>query len=230
MRTHRSKKETVHDTLLERIVNGDYRMGEKILIKRLIEETGASRQPVMSALSDLRAEGLVSITAQVGCEVVSPNARQTGDFYLMFGRLEGLLAELAAQRAAPTEVIELREINDQIRRLPVSKPSSAKAYPLLNREFHARLHSMAESPSIADRQMYNFAMADFLISQTCGFAVHLRDAVREHDAIIESIARGNGAQSRLLTERHIGAVARLVVSRMHEKFATEAQSRMGPDY
>ena len=55
MRTHRSKKETVHDTLLERIVNGDYRMGEKILIKRLIEETGASRQPVMSALSDLRA-------------------------------------------------------------------------------------------------------------------------------------------------------------------------------
>src|ERR1700736_6239343 len=91
------KKESIVNELLHRFVSGRYRCGEKIVVKTICEETGVSRFPVMAALNDLRAAGFVVITAQVGCEVISPTPAEVHDFFLFFGRMEGMIAELAAE-------------------------------------------------------------------------------------------------------------------------------------
>ena len=199
----KSKKESVYDLLLLRLTSGRYRLGQRILVKELQKDTGASRQPIMGALSDLRSQGLVTIEAKVGCQVISPTPREVDDFFRMFAQTEGFLGELAAERRLSVEVEQLRRINAQIKVLRQPDPREGALYAALNRKFHAAIRKMAKSPAIADRQAITVAMVDFLIEQTHGFQSHMDTATGEHDEIIGHIARGNAAQARKCIERHI---------------------------
>ncbi len=111
------KKDLLYSEILERLVTARYRFGERILVKELCAETGASRQPIMAALNALGNDGFVRIIPQVGCEVVDPTLQDIGDFYRLFARLEGLLAELAASRHTETQLKALKKINLRIKEL-----------------------------------------------------------------------------------------------------------------
>ncbi len=204
------KKDAIRDFVLERLLNGQYRFGDKILVKQIAEQTGASRQPIMAALAGLRADGFVHITAQVGCEVIAPSLREMSDFFLLFGRLEGLLAELAAARRQPADVAALRAVNAQILALSSRKPDSAARYRELNHRFHSAIYAAARSPTLGARQVLNWALGDVLICQTCGFLPNLKGAGHQHAAIIDAIEAGAADAARLAGEAHITAVASLV--------------------
>lgn len=200
------KKQQIYALVLERLLTARYRFGEPISVKSLIDETGISKQPIMTALVELRVEGFVEISPQVGCQVVRPKPERVSDFYRMFGRLEGLMAELAAERRESGDTDSLREINDRIRRLE-SKGGPVANYRRLNREFHSAMHEIARSESLHEVQLKNFALSDFWIAQCNGFSTVLHHAVHEHDRIIEAIETGRPFDARSAAEQHIGVVA-----------------------
>lgn len=208
------KQDSVYDILLERFVSGRYRFGDTILVKQVAQETGASKHPIMSALKDLRAEGFVVITAQVGCQVVSPSAREIGDFFVMFSRMEGAMAEFAAERRQLADIDRLNLINAQIAKLPRRAAASGERYRVLNREFHATLHGIGQSPALHERLRASWAMSDFLISQSDEFSRHLSEAAAEHDDVIRAIAKGSASTARVAMERHILAFRLRVVERL----------------
>ena len=76
-----SKKDQIYQEILSRLFSGRYRFGEPIPVKEISEETGVSRQPIMTALYRLQDNGFVRITAQVGCEVVRPTVEEVSDFF-----------------------------------------------------------------------------------------------------------------------------------------------------
>jgi DNA-binding GntR family transcriptional regulator len=197
------KQDAVYDLLLGSLVNGTYRFGQSILVKEVVAATGASKQPIMSALRQLQAEGFVRITAQVGCHVVSPAAAEMGDFFLMFSRMEATMAELAAQRAGAGEADRLELINAQIRRLPRRDPASGERYRLLNREFHGALHAMSRSSRLHEQLRSSWAMSDFLISQANEFSRHISEAADEHDDVVKAVRRRDGPAARRAMEAHI---------------------------
>lgn len=197
------KQDSVYDILLERFVSGRYRFGEALVVKEIADETGASKYPIMSALKQLRAQGFVVITAQVGCQVVSPDREEVADFFVMFSRMEGVMAEFAAGRRLPAEVDRLASINAQIAKLPRRDAASGERYRVLNREFHAAIHLMGRSPALHERLRASWAMSDFLIGQSNEFSRHLREAAAEHDAIIRGIRNGATAKARMAMENHI---------------------------
>lgn len=195
----------------------------------IAEATGASRQPIMAALEVLRSEGFVRIIAQVGCEVIAPTSREIEDFYLMFGRIEGVLAELAAGRGSREEVDSLRRVNALIERLPRERADSGLQYRALNREFHGIYHEMARSPKLHQQQIVNWAMSDFLIIQTYGFQPHLKAAAEEHAEIIEALAQGDRDAARSAAELHINSVSGLVTSNItRAPLGTPGKTRISP--
>ena len=193
----------MYDALLERFVNGDYRFGQALLVKDIAAETGASKHPIMSALKELRAQGFVLITAQVGCQVVSPGPDAIADFFVMFSRMEGVMAEFAARRRLPEEIDRLERINAQVARLPRRDAASGERYRVLNRDFHGTIHQMGRSPALHERLRTGWAMSDFLISQSNEFNRRLNQAAAEHDEIIRAIADGAAARARAAMEGHI---------------------------
>ena len=144
------KREAVYAMILNGLVTAKYKFGQKLLVRDLSAETGISRQPIMSAFAELKAAGFVRITAQVGCEVVSPTTRDVNDFYLMFNRAEGVMAELAAERRTEAELLHIEQINKQISGLaPAAK--SRELYRRLNLDFHNSIGASAHSPQLAER-------------------------------------------------------------------------------
>src|ERR1700722_11795226 len=99
-----SKQSEIYDLLVQRLVRAQYAFGERILVRELATEFGVSRQPIMSALNWLAADGFVRIIPQVGCQVINPDRNAVADFYLMFQRMEGLLAELAGARRTEQQI------------------------------------------------------------------------------------------------------------------------------
>jgi DNA-binding GntR family transcriptional regulator len=215
------KQDSVYDTLLGRFASGAYRFGQPLLVKEIAEETGASKHPIMSALKELRSHGFVRITAQVGCEVVSPTALEIADFFVMFSRMEGVMAEFAAARRLPGETDRLAAINAQIAKLPRRHAASGERYRLLNREFHAAIHQMGRSPALHERLVTHWVMSDFLISQSDEFAHHLDEATAEHEDLIVAIERGAAAKARSAMERHILGFRLKVMERLEAPAAAK---------
>lgn len=206
------KKDLVRGEILARLLDGTYKFGDPISVKAFSEETGISRQPIMTALNTLSSEGFVTVVAQVGCEVASPSTDEINDFYLMFERLEGLMAELAAKRRTEEQVRKLMSINMQISMIDNNDSDATESYRLLNRDFHALIHEMANSPLLLQRQGNIFTISDFFIVQTVGFIPHLENAAEEHQKIIDAIAVKDSSAARLEAERHIREVARCVMN------------------
>ena len=48
-----SKRNEIYDFIIQRLVKAHYGFGDRLLVKELSQETGASRQPIMSALNRL---------------------------------------------------------------------------------------------------------------------------------------------------------------------------------
>lgn len=204
-----NKKDEVYELLVGRLVSADYKFGQRLSVKDVAVDTGASRQPIMAALNRLHAEGFVRIIPQVGCEVISPSRDEIADFYLMFERMEGLLAELAAARHTAPQLNELRWTQERIQSLDQSS-SRGKEYSVLNRRFHQIIHDMAHSRFVDERQSSNFNMSDFFINQSVGFRSVMTDVAKEHDDIIDAIAARSPSRARNVTEVHIADVARAV--------------------
>lgn len=196
------KKDQVSEVLTERLLSARYRFGEEIAVKELGEELGLSRQPIMTALYRLAADGFVQIEPQVGCVVVSPTPKQMMDFFLMFARLEGLACELAAQRRADADIEALQLVNARMIGIDVEAEAAGQEYRLLNRQFHLALYESAHSDPVREQQKRLLLMSEFLISQTAGFAIRMREAISEHDVIIDAIATGDAKLARKSAEKH----------------------------
>jgi len=209
-----TKKALIYEEILDRLFNGRYRFGESISVKEISEETGASRQPIMTALYRLQDNGFVKITAQVGCQVVTPTMTEVSDFFRMFASIEGLIGELASQRATAKDIDELRIINAQIGAIEKVGKNASTLYRQLNVSFHKQLHKIARSPIVCSRQLANFELSDFYLVQTGGFDVHLDFVYEEHNRIINAIESQDGIAAGKEARAHIESVAEHLLERL----------------
>ena len=211
-----SKSNEVYDLVINRLVSAKYAFVERLLVKELSQETGASRQPIMSALNRLSAEGFVHIVPQVGCEVISPSRDEIADFFRLFQLIEGLLAELAAERRTEDDLMELKLAHQRLAMMEQSNDASPERYLRLNQAFHRRLHEMAYSPLLARKQKNNFNMIDFFISQSAGFGTLMAggDTVHEHAQIVDAIEKRDSARASAESQDHLIAIAETVLARL----------------
>lgn len=212
-----NKKEELYDYIVGALISARYRFGQRVLVKELAAETGVSRQPIMTALNRLAADGFVRIIPQVGCEVVQPAPAAIADFYLMFARMEGLLSELAATRRTDRQLRDLIALQGRIVAFEHDHRDSAQDYAGLNRDFHQIIHVMADSPLLDEKQRSNFNMSDFFINQSVGFGAFLSVAVQDHEDIIAAIGDRSPRRARKVAEAHIAAVADAVLSGMQQR-------------
>lgn len=213
--TKRGLADHVYEQLKGQLFESRYGRNGWLPVEEIAAEMNVSRQPVMDALKRLALEGFVTIVPQVGCRVREYTNDEIHDFFMLFAFGEGLVAELAAQRATPEDVINLRVISEQIGRLASQKASKqdlARMYRSLNRMLHKEVRRIARSTSVTELVESMGDRSDFFIA-TSGrpmFADTLRTAHDEHQAVVEAITKGNGRMACELMKKHIlGTDARL---------------------
>lgn len=94
---HGATVDHVVSQIRQRIVEGRYIAGQRLITRDLIEDLGVSRGPIREALRRLAAEGMVELVANRSPQVRHLTRKQVKDLFQIRDTLEGLGARLAAE-------------------------------------------------------------------------------------------------------------------------------------
>jgi DNA-binding GntR family transcriptional regulator len=146
----RTSSQRAAGALRELILRGDLAAGARLGEVELADLLGVSRTPVREALARLAAEGLVELVPNRGARVSRWTVDELRGVFDLRIQLEPALTELAASRATPEDVTVLRQLARAM--LAAGSPGPHQdldAIVTLNRQFHARLVSIADQPAMA---------------------------------------------------------------------------------
>ena len=173
-----------YSLILEAIDSGLYRPGDRLVESELAERFGVSRTPVREALQRLETQSLLTRDGR-SLIVASLDHNQMAELYAVRSELEGLAARLAARHATVEEVQVLRDMVQEDRALLDNPTALSRA----NRRFHKMIHLashnrfLVQQLDLVHRSMALMAVTS-LAAQGRG-----RDALAEHAAIVEAVAR-----------------------------------------
>ena len=125
----------IKDYLLTQILEGELAPGERIVETRIARELGISQGPVREALRDLATLGLVDLQPYRGARLRQPSVEEQVEAMRVRGELEAMATREAAGRLTPTQISELRRLNDEMAALAAAGDSHGHA--VKNTEFHA---------------------------------------------------------------------------------------------
>jgi DNA-binding GntR family transcriptional regulator len=216
-----TRSEQAYEYIKSLLLDGHFKPGELLQIDALAAQLKISRQPVMEAIRLLSVDELIEIMPQVGCRVIQPAAEDISDFYDVFSRIEGLAAELTAQRHDANDLRKLKHKSDEIgslRQSDLNIADRASTYRMLNRDFHGLINEMARSASLARLARSFWDRGDFYLYSSSQHPVSnsISDVQEEHEAIIDAIATGNGDAARQIMEGHMLGFGRRLVANMRK--------------
>src|SRR5258707_12493022 len=100
-------RDQVVGNLRNAIINGQFASGARLVERQMCELLGVSRTLVREALRQLEAEGWVRILPYRGPIVATMTPAEVRELYEVRGALEGLAAQLCAERASPEQLARM---------------------------------------------------------------------------------------------------------------------------
>lgn len=125
-----SLRERVTQVLREAILNLHFEPGEKLIERRLCEETGVSRSCVREALRHLEAEGLVKRTPTRGMFVSEIEPDEARQIYEVRKVLESAMTRQFVERASEKQLSALTAAFNRVETLSAGKDYLAYARAL----------------------------------------------------------------------------------------------------
>lgn len=138
-----SLTESIAGVVRERILKGEYKIGEKIKETHVAEELAVSRTPIRKAFKQLEEEGLIEYVPNRGCFAKGFTRRDIEDIYAIRKALEELTTEWAVDRITDEAVAELDSKCDKMQ-VYVDKGDSAHVLSV-NKEFHEIIYEATGS-------------------------------------------------------------------------------------
>lgn len=211
----------VADYIRDRIFNRDLKAGEPLLQEDLAVACGSSRVPVREALKQLQAEGLVEFRPRRGYVVAGLDLDEIADIFLVRQFIEGHAGYLAAQNRTTEDIAVLDELLDRMERCLAPRTLSVQQFAVCNREFHRKL-------AAASRRRQLIRILDNLSSQVELYVRfdarspgRLREAQREHRAILKALRKGDPKVLGALCRAHV----RHTADRILQTLRTPSQVR-----
>ena len=130
-----SMRETVYHNLLDWIVEGVLRPGEKIVDKELADHMGVSRTPVREALRRLEDKNLIESSANRWTKISKIPDDQPEMVYPLIWTLETLALSSAIHRIKGDDILEMKAANNRLgKALENEDPVAAS---IADNQFHA---------------------------------------------------------------------------------------------
>ena len=205
--TRANLREQIKDVLLQRIVEGNYPPGSRIVETRVAQELGVSQGPVREALRDLEQLGCVVHEPYRGCSVRAFSASELLDAFPVRAALEALAARLAAERIADEELDELDEHLGRMR--AAARRGDAHDQSQANASFHATIVRAARNSTLERqwRLLEPFSRTYLTVSRPGIDLVHLSD---RHVPILDALRRREpDAAADAMHDHLMGAAALL---------------------
>ena len=176
----------VLNKLMDWIMDGKLKMGEKLNTEELARQLGVSRMPIREALKSLEKMGLAESIPYVGVKLVSLEQEDVLQIYLMRQLLEPLAAGEACKKITEEQIHELEEIHKEYIPIVEADEIDAKKLYLQNRKFHFAIYSISEMDRVC-------AMIESLWDPLSFFKlIYGRDVIKNTNGAKNMIAEHQG--------------------------------------
>lgn len=179
-----SKSEAAYAIVSERINNGAYSPGYRLVLGTIAEELGCSVVPVREAIRRLEAEGLVNFTRNVGATVAQVDSTLYLHTMQTLAIIEPAATALAAPSITPAMRAKAREVNEAMRQC--LENFDPVAFTQLNTEFHKLLYCQCPNPHILDLVQRGWRRLAAMRASSFSHIPHrARQSVEEHQHLLD---------------------------------------------
>jgi DNA-binding GntR family transcriptional regulator len=203
--------------LQRRILTGEIPVGSWLRHGAIATEFGISRTPVREALRVLSAQGIVTIAPNRGARVNGHSGRDIRELGEVRAELEGLAAELAADRIDDRQMDLLQSawhgFESAIAGLPVPEgeatPEAGAQWVEANQSFHGVIIDASGNYQL----LLTINDLSRRLPRNASYSVYahnsrlLRQNVEEHRAVADAILRRDGPGAREAMSAHIRSSA-----------------------
>lgn len=149
MKAVQSATEQAYNGIVDMIVTGNLRPGERTSINLLAERLELGRTPVKEAITRLETEGVLTVAGRSGTTLREVDVTLTKQLFALRRTLEDFAALEAVQNVSETDIKMLRGLLGELARTSLgstrSDPSAAD-FVRANVAFHAAIVSIARNP------------------------------------------------------------------------------------
>lgn len=143
-----SKQERCYGIIRQRILDGVYGPGYRLVMDDIARELDVSPGPVREAIRRLEAEGWVVYRPNAGARVAPLDTHQWQQVMGVLAVLEGHAAALAAPRLTAQDHARLRELNDEM--AASLREVDVLSFSRANRQFHATISERCPNPYLTE--------------------------------------------------------------------------------
>lgn len=197
-----SLTDEIANIIRERILKGEYRIGEKIKETQIATELQVSRTPIREAFKLLETEGLIDYVPNRGCFAKGFTKQDIEDIYAVRKALEVLSVEWAVNRITDEEVARLQEQSD-LMEFYTSRKESKKVLEI-NSDFHGIIYNAAGSRFMAQvlrsYKEYIERTRQVIHSEQ---REYLDEILTEHKAILDAIKDRDLERAKAAMAEHL---------------------------
>jgi DNA-binding GntR family transcriptional regulator len=193
--------EQVAQRLRQMLVEGRIAPGAKLNERELSERLNVSRTPLREAIKMLAAEGLVELLPNRGAVAVSLTEDDILHTFEVMAGLEAQAGELAAERVTEQELAEIQAMHFEMMAAYTRRDLST--YYTLNARIHSAINAAAKNPVLAQVYSQVNARLQALRFRSNQDGEKWKNAMKEHEKMIEALARHDGAAMREVLLAHL---------------------------
>lgn len=224
------RRRPLHDEATERmrdmIVEGRLAAGEWINETELCQQLKISRTPLREALKVLSAEGLVELVPRRGAHVAQLSVREIVDLFEALGGIEGLAAEMAANRMSEADLEKLRQLQlciEQRRRA-----NERLEYFHENHELHEAIVRFSGNSALVDIHARLIARVRRARYQAILSELRWSEAVEEHANILAALEKRDARRAGDLMRQHVARTGEVVRATADKVVGEPSQSAGSP--
>ena len=191
--------------LMEWVLDGEIRMGQKLNIEELSTRLGVSRMPVREAINSMEKMGIVESVPYVGARIVTLSKADILQLYLVRENLEPTMVFHACRQITREQLERTKSIQIELEDYLKSGETAARQVYRLNREFHFSIYKASNLDKVCD--IISMVWDNLSLCKMIYEVSYIKDKreagrmVSEHREYISLLEEGNSDKLReLLTE------------------------------
>jgi GntR family transcriptional regulator, gluconate operon transcriptional repressor len=211
------------ELLRERILAGDFGLGERLVEAKIARQLQISRGPVREALRQLRAEGLVREEPHRGVFVVDLTVDDVREIYELRAAIEGRAVRLIITNRDFAALEELRGTLRQLKQ--AADQGDRNLFTQLDLSFHenlcllsgnGRLHRVFVSYASVLGLLFKFELSRIYTSQES-----LENLYEEHERLFEAIESLDAKRAEEACDEHLERARKRLIDEFARSLASD---------
>lgn len=196
----------VREDLLEHILKGLIKPGDRISEPDVAQRLQVSRVPVREALRELESSGLVVSRKHAGVFVRAIEAQEVQDLY----EIRGLLDSFAGAKAASLPAEDRQALTDTLKKsmavmVAAQENANLAAYYSENLHFHWLIVQSAHNEQLSRTYQEVVQKLHLARLQSLSHVTGMKTSIAEHQSITQAISKGDAQSAQKLLATHVSS-------------------------